>query len=113
MINAVLAFLILVIALAAPVTAAELGDAVAAARSGDYATALRGLSPLAEGGDARAQFDIGFMHAYGWGVQRNPAEALTWYRKAANQGLQIAQHFLGLAYANGEGVRPDDAEAAR
>jgi uncharacterized protein len=113
MINAVLAFLILVIALAAPVTAAELGDAVAAARSGDYATALRGLSPVAEAGDARAQFDIGFMHAQAWGVPKDPAEAIKWYRKAANQGLQVAQHFLGMAYWRGEGVQRDDAEAAR
>jgi uncharacterized protein len=29
------------------------------------------------------------------------------------KGLKIAQHFPGLAYVNGEGVRPDDAEAAR
>jgi V8-like Glu-specific endopeptidase len=113
MINLALAFLILVLGLAGPATAAELDDAVAAAHKGDYATALRRLSPLAEKGDARAQFDIGFMHAYGWGVQRNPAEAITWYRKAADQGLPVAQHFLGMAYVNGEGVRPDDAEAAR
>src|SRR5579871_3998452 len=113
MIKTALVLIILVLGLVAPATAAELDDAVTAAHSGDYAAALRRLSPLAEKGDARAQFDIGFMHAYGWGVQRNPAEAITWYRKAANQGLQIAQHFLGLAYANGEGVRSDDAEAAR
>jgi V8-like Glu-specific endopeptidase len=113
MINAVLALLILVLGLAGPAAAAELDDAVAAAHSGDYATALRALSPLAERGDARAEFDVGFMHAYGWGVQRNPADAITWYRKAADQGLGVAQHFLGIAYVNGEGVRPDDAEAAR
>jgi V8-like Glu-specific endopeptidase len=113
MINAALAFLILVLGLVGPATAAELDDAVAAAHRGDYATALRRLSPLAEKGDARAQFDIGFMHAYGWGMPRNPAEAITWYRRAADQGLAVAQHFLGIAYVNGEGVRPDEAEAAR
>ena len=113
MINAALALLILILGLVGPATAAELDDAVAAAHKGEYAAALRRLSSLAEKGDARAQFDIGFMHAYGWGVQRNPAEAITWYRKAADQGLAVAQHFLGIAYANGEGVRPDDAEAAR
>jgi V8-like Glu-specific endopeptidase len=113
MIKRALALLILALGLIGPATAAELDDAVAASHGGDYATALRRLSPLAEKGDARAQFDIGFMHAYGWGVERNPAEAITWYRKAADQGLAVAQHFLGLAYANGEGVRPDDAEAAR
>jgi V8-like Glu-specific endopeptidase len=113
MINRALALLILLLGLAAPATAAELDDAVAAAHRGDYATALRELSPLAEKGDARAQFDVGFMHAYGWGMPRNAAEAIAWYRKAADQGLQVAQHFLGLAYVNGDGVRPDDAEAAR
>jgi uncharacterized protein len=113
MINATLALLILVLGLVGPAAAAELDDAVAAAHRGDYATALRRLSPLAEKGDARAQFDIGFMHAYGWGLPRNPAEAIAWYRKAADQGLAVAQHFLGIAYVNGEGVRPDDAEAAR
>jgi uncharacterized protein len=113
MIDKALALLILLFALVGPATAAEFDDAVAAARRGDYAAALRVLSPLAEKGDARAQFDIGFMHANGWGASRNPAEAIVWYRKAADQGLQVAQHFLGLAYVNGEGVQPDDAEAAR
>jgi V8-like Glu-specific endopeptidase len=107
------AILVLVLSLIGPAAAAELDQAVAAAHRGEYAAALRQLSALAEQGDARAQFDTGFMQAYGWGVPRNPAEAISWYRKAAAQGLQIAQHFLGLAYLNGEGVRPDDAEAAR
>ena len=98
MIKAALAFLILVLGLVGSAPAAELDEAVAAAHRGEYATALRRLSPLAEKGDARAQFDIGFMHAYGWGVPRNPAEAIAWYRKAADQGLQVAQHFLGIAY---------------
>jgi uncharacterized protein len=113
MIKAAFAFFILVLGLAAHAAAAELDDAIAAVHRGEYATALRQLSPLADEGDARAQFDIGFMHAHGWGVPQNPAEAITWYRKAADQGLQIAQQFLGIAYLNGEGVRPDDTEAAR
>jgi TPR repeat protein len=82
-----LALLILLFGLVGPASAAELDDAVATAQRGDYATALRRLSPLAEKGDARAEFDIGFMHAYGWGVPRNPAEAIASYRKAADRGL--------------------------
>ncbi|MGJ4945783.1 trypsin-like serine protease [Bradyrhizobium sp. HKCCYLS1011] len=105
--------LILLLGLLGPARAAELDDAVAAAHGGDYATALKRLSPLAEKGDARAQFDLGFMQAFGWGVQRDPAKAIDWYRKAAEQGLAVAQHYLGVAYVNGEGVRPNDAEAAR
>ena len=113
MIRIALALIILMVSFAGPVAAAELDDAVAAARRGEYTAAWQRLSPLAEKGDARAQFDIAFMQAYGWGVPRNPAEAIVWYRKAADQGLQVAQHFLGIAYVNGEGVRQDDAEAAR
>jgi len=113
MIKQALAGLILFLGLAGPLAAAELDDAVAAAHRGDYATALRRLSPLAEKGDARAQFDIGFMHAYGWGVPRDAAAAIPWYRKAADQGLAVAQHSLGLAFVNADGVRPDDVEAAR
>ncbi len=112
-IDAALLFLILVLALAGSAAAAELDDAVAAAQRGEYAIALRKLSPLAEGGDARAQFDVGFMHSQGWGVPQDPAEAIKWYRQAANQGLQIAQHFLGMAYVKGEGVQRDYAEAVR
>src|ERR1700722_5627103 len=108
MINVAVALLILSLGVVGPATAAELDDAVAAARRGDYATALRRLSPLAEKGDARAQFDVGFMHAYGWGMQRNPEEAIAWYRESADQGLQVAQHFIGMAYVNGEGIQPDD-----
>jgi uncharacterized protein len=117
MINRVFVFLALLVVaslrLALPAAAGELDEAVAAAHRGEYAAALKRLAPLAEKGDARAQFDIGFMHAYGWGFQRNPAEAIAWYRKAADQGLGVAQHFLGLAYVNGEGVRPNEEEAAR
>jgi V8-like Glu-specific endopeptidase len=113
MIKKALAGLILMLGLLVPAAGAELDDAVAAAHRGDYAAALGRLSPLAAKGDARAQFDIGFMHAYGWGVPRDPAAAIPWYRKAADQGLAVAQHSLGLAFVNGDGVRPDDAEAAR
>jgi uncharacterized protein len=113
MINRALALLIFVLCLAVPAAAAELDEAVAAAHRGEYAAALKRLSPLAAKGDARAQFDIGFMHAYGWGVQRDPADAIEWYRKAAEQGLPVAQHYLGLAYVNGDGVRLDEAEGAQ
>jgi TPR repeat protein len=46
-------------------------------------------------------------------VRRDYAEAVAWYRKAADKGLATAQYNLGVAYANGDGVLQDDAEAAR
>jgi hypothetical protein len=87
-------------------------DAFAAYRGGDYATALRLWHPLAEQGDAEAQFHLGVLYESGQGVLRNGAEAIKWYRKAAEQGDAVAQFNLGIIYANGEGVAQNDGEAA-
>ena len=37
------------------------------------------------------------------------AEAVRWYRMAADQGLADAQFVLGFMYANGQGVPQDHA----
>ncbi|WP_221898222.1 tetratricopeptide repeat protein [Bathymodiolus japonicus methanotrophic gill symbiont] len=44
------------------------------------------------------------------GVVQDGKEALTWFRKAAEQGDAIAQFNLGLMYAIGKGVVQDDKE---
>ena len=41
------------------------------------------------------------------------ATAVTWFRKAADQGVAIAQVTLGLMHAEGEGVPQDYAEAVK
>ena len=41
----------------------------------------------AEKGDADAQNELGFAYANGEGVVKNEAEAVKWYRKAADQGV--------------------------
>ena len=38
------------------------------------------------------------------GVEQNHVEALTWYRKAADQGWAAAQYNLGMMYEEGLGV---------
>jgi hypothetical protein len=50
-------------------------DGVAAYRAGDYATAFALWEPLAEAGDARAQFHLGALYYEGRGVARNTATA--------------------------------------
>ena len=61
-------------------------DGQAAYDRGDYATALQLWRPLADQGDASAQSSLGAMYAFGKGVQRDDAVAVTWFRKAAEQG---------------------------
>ena len=47
----------------------------------------------------------------GQGVPQDYAEAVNWYRKAADQGNADAQSNLGWMYCTGRGVPQDDAEA--
>jgi TPR repeat protein len=91
--------------------AAGLDDAGAALIRGDYALALSIIRPLANGGDARAQFNLGLMYRNGQGVAQNFAGSALWIRRAAEQGDSEAALALGLIFHNGMGVKQDLAEA--
>ncbi len=97
--------LVLALALPAPVLAADFEAGLDAANRGDYATALKEWRPLAEQGDADAQFHLGLMYDFGEGVAQDRTEAAKWFHLAAEQGHAPAQSFLGLLYMwGGEGV---------
>ena len=95
------------------VLAADFDSGLLAYKEGDYATALKECRPLAEQGDARAQFLLGKMYANGLGVPQDDKEAVIWGILAAEKGHSGAQAFLGAMYANGRGVTQDDKEAAK
>ena len=80
-------------------------------RSGDYVTALRDWTRLAEQGDALAQSSLGFMYEKGRGVPKDDKEAVKWYNFAAEQGDASAQYNLGLMYKRGQGVLQDNVYA--
>jgi TPR repeat protein len=65
-----------------------------AANKGSYATAFKEFKVAAEKGDARAQYSLAVMYNDGIGVKRNPAEAMSWFRKAAAQGHPMAKEIL-------------------
>jgi Caspase domain/Sel1 repeat len=68
------------------------------------------ISP--ESGDAETQFSLGHSYLYGGdGVPMNKAEALKWFRKAADQGHAGAQHNLGFMFFNGLGTPKNKSEA--
>ena len=72
----------------------------------------------AKQGDAGAQFMLGDCYYRGEGVEKDFAEAVKWYRKAAEQGnanahSNLAQLMLGVCYKNGIGVAKDYAEAVK
>ncbi len=88
----------LLASLAAPVRAG-FDEGWAAYDRGDYETALQEWGPLAEQGDAFAQYAIGLMYAKGRGVPQDYDEAVAWYLLSAEQGDWDAQYRLGLMYA--------------
>jgi len=62
--------------------------------------------------DARAQTLLGEVYFDGLaGVGVDNAQGIEWLRKAADQGFNFAQHFLGWRYGTGTGIAMDDAQA--
>ena len=96
-----------------PSWAADFDKGVAAYQSGDYATALREWTPLAEQGYAEAQYNLGLMYKAGQGVPQDYKTAVKWFSLAAEQGDAGAQLALGNRYYNGEGVPQDYKTAAK
>jgi cell division septation protein DedD len=68
---------------------------------GDYPGAIAQWRPLAEAGNADAQFNLGQAYKLGRGVPANAATAQSWYQKAARQGHEQAQVNVGLLLYNG------------
>lgn len=94
--------------------AGALQDARNANSRGDYKAALQILQPLANQGNAEAQFELGFMYWLGHGVNRNWRAAAQWYHKSAEQGNLSAQVSLGVIYTqDGFGIKQDYTEAAK
>ena len=83
---------------------ADFQKGLTAYNQGDYATAIKEWTPLAEQGNASAQSNLGIMYSKGVGVVQNYKTALEWYTLAAKQGDADAQHNLGVLYNNGDGV---------
>jgi TPR repeat protein len=90
---------------------ADFNEGHLAYQQGEYQTALKIWQPLAEQGDARAQYNLGSMYINGLGVLKDDKRAIKWYRKATDQGLAEAQNNLGVMYGNGQGVSKDDKKA--
>ena len=82
--------LLLMLSFSHAAIAGDVEDGLAAAKKGDFATALRLWKPLAEQGNARAQNNLGFMYANGDGVAQDYVKALTWWNIAAIDGVADA-----------------------
>ena len=86
---------------------ADFQKGLTAARNGDFVTALREWTPLAEQGSASAQYNLGVMYDKGQGVTQDDKTAIKWWKLAAKQGYASAHNNLGFMYANGKGIPQD------
>ena len=85
----------------------DLPGASSPAATKEAASAFKALKKSAEGGDAKAQFDLGMKFLFGDGVEENPKTALEWVLKGAEGGNAAAMYFAGSAYEDGVGVQKD------
>jgi len=76
--------------------------------SGNYASAIIEWTPVAEDGNARAQYNLGWMNANGKGTAQDFKEAIKWYKKSAELGNVNAQYNLANLYLRGQGAAQDD-----
>ena len=96
---------LLIAAAAAPAPAQTVKAGIEAWQQADYSRAVTIWRPLAEKGNADAQFDLGEAYRLGRGVPINLGAATTWFERAARQGHIDAQRILGLLlFQNGDRV---------
>ncbi len=104
--------------------AAELGNAEAQCRIGDYYysgldvdkdynKAFIWYKKSADQGYAKAQCKIGDCYFFSQGVDRDCNKAFIWYKKSADQGYAEAICKVGEIYNYGWGVQEDDKMAER
>ena len=70
------------------------------------------LMELAQNGQAAAQHEMGTRLLEGRNMPRDPAQALDWFRKSAEQNYAPAQYRLGTLFEKGIGVNADSKDAA-
>ncbi|SCZ53454.1 SH3 domain-containing protein [Thiohalomonas denitrificans] len=83
-----------------------------AMQQGNYAMAYCQWQPLAEEGDAEAQFALGWMYHHGYGLAIDDREAVTWWQRAVEQGHLEAMFSLGTLYTIGSDSVERDFPAA-
>ena len=82
------AAIISVVMLASSAFAQDYQKGFEAAQSGDFATALQELRPLAEQNHADAQWGLGSMYAEGMGVPQDNVLAHMWFNLGASNGSE-------------------------
>lgn len=77
----------------------------------NWAAALPACTREASAGNQSAQRNLGSIYDQGLGVNKDPAQAVLWFRKAADTGNRDAIFQLATMYEQGRGVPQDQKQA--
>jgi TPR repeat protein len=78
------------------IQSAKLQEGKYSYESGNFKQAFHRLLPLASDGNAHAEYAVGYMYYYGYGVPVDPDSGMFWMQKSAAQNYQPAIKALDL-----------------
>lgn len=92
--------------------AGGLEEALDARKRGDFATAHKSLTVLAEAGNMDAVLVLARMYDTGEGGRQNDSLAWSWYQRAAMTGREEAMFRVGEFFESGRGIPASPKDAA-
>jgi DamX protein len=78
----------------------DMHDGKSEFKAGDYKQAFHHLLPVAVQGRAEAQYAVGYMYYYGYGVPQDNESGLFWMERSASQNFESARKALEMIRQN-------------
>ncbi len=114
--SAFILFMVVTIIASPPVfakTESTLKSALTAFDNEQFEQALAPLESYANQGSAEAQYRLGMMYRFAWGVDKDFVKARKYFERAAEENHAEAQSELGKIHKDGRGTKRDYALAAK
>jgi TPR repeat protein len=86
-------------------------DGVVEFKKGNYASAVRMLTPYAERGNKAAELNLGIAYAFGLGTSRDRERAHALFRDSLGSKAQDTYMWVARSLETGDGVGKDAEEA--
>lgn len=76
-----------------------------------YSQAFSEFLPIANQGDFRSQYYVGYLYLNGLGIPQDTKEGLNYLQKAVDQNYDMAQSLMAFLYSEGQVVPKDMSKA--
>lgn len=88
-----------------PAMMSELAHGKQLFKDGYYKRAMQQLLPLAAEGSMEAQYAVGYMYYYGFGVAQDTSTGHFWIQRSADQHYEPAINALAIMEKQGKGTK--------